>query len=328
MHTAPASPGSGDSSRPLVVATSNLVTSSASDPKKRWGTGTVVAKSSLIDTTLARALIRKRLRDPGPSPSPAAKKRQWTGADLASCERRALALSRTLELFASSSSSSPPSCDFYASSSSCSLTSSDEGSVEGCAGAPGPTAPPSLSLSAREALPIDYDVCPYDFIESALLAAHPTKRTPPPPRAAEFPPPTAAQVAGYTHDALAAVRSPDPSALRALHRAGRDLSARGRHGDGLLHAACRRGPAAIAAFLLEEVAVSPLVQDDYGRTPLHDACWRGEPAYGVVAALLRREPRLAYVRDVRGHRPFQYARREHWGLWNRFLARNTNLILI
>jgi ankyrin repeat protein len=175
-------------------------------------------------------------------------------------------------------------------------------------------------------------MCPYSFIDSMVGERQrdgderPALR---PLHASEFPPPTAAQIAAYGHDALVAVRANDLAALRDLHRDGGPdtLGCRNQFGESLLHAACRRADAAVVAFLLDEAGASPLVMDDYGRTPLHDACWRGKPAFAVVEALLRAEPRLAYVADVRGHRPFQYARREHWGVWNQFLAQKRDLIL-
>jgi len=185
----------------------------------------------------------------------------------------------------------------------------------------------------------DNDMCPYAYIETVLVreqrdgsgddgapAAAPRR---PLHASLPFAPPTPAQVDAYDGAALAAVRANDLAALRALHRApgGRQsLGCRNRYGESLLHAAARRADAAVVAFLLDDAALSPVVRDDYGRTPLHDACWRGRPAFDVVEALLAAEPRLAFVADVRGHKPFQYARREHWGAWNRFLARKKDLI--
>jgi hypothetical protein len=61
---------------------------------------------------------------------------------------------------------------------------------------------------------------------------------------------------------------------------------------------------------------------------MHDACWRGNPEYEIVELLLTAEPRLAFVKDVRGYKPFQYARREHWGAWREFIDRNRELILL
>jgi hypothetical protein len=83
----------------------------------------------------------------------------------------------------------------------------------------------------------------------------------------------------------------------------------------------------VVAFLLTKAQVSSRIRDDFGRTPLNDACWLGAPAYIVVVLLLHAEPRLARMPDVLGHRPFEYARREHWGAWNQFLEQHQDLIL-
>ncbi|KAL3808439.1 hypothetical protein ACHAXA_003370 [Cyclostephanos tholiformis] len=65
------------------------------------------------------------------------------------------------------------------------------------------------------------------------------------------------------------------------------------------------------SYLLHEAGLNLLVWDDYGRMPLHDACWRGNPNFDMVEVLLRAELRIAFIRDVRGLMPFDYVRREH-----------------
>jgi len=146
-----------------------------------------------------------------------------------------------------------------------------------------------------------------------------------PPHESEYEAPTPEQIEAWALDVLAAVRASDVEALRAVRsaRGGVSLRCRNRYGEGLLHVACRRSrdPVRVVRYLLDEAGLNPLVRDDYGRTPLHDACWRGEPDFGLVGALLGTEPRLALAVDVRGHRPFDYARREHWGAWRVFLRK-------
>jgi hypothetical protein len=152
-----------------------------------------------------------------------------------------------------------------------------------------------------------------------------------PPHESEYEAPTPEQIEAWTQDVLAAVRASDVEALRAVRSARGDVSlrCRNRYGEGLLHVACRRSrdPVRVVRYLLDEAGLNPLVRDDYGRTPLHDACWRGEPDFGLVGALLGAEPRLAHAVDVRGHRPFEYARREHWGAWRAFLDGRRDLFV-
>lgn len=59
--------------------------------------------------------------------------------------------------------------------------------------------------------------------------------------------------------------------------------------------------------------------DDYGRNPLHDACWATEPAFDLVELILERDIRLFHMIDSRGHCPLNYVREEHWVEWIRFL---------
>eukprot|EP00578_Thalassiosira_sp_NH16_P019859 CAMPEP_0181099148 /NCGR_PEP_ID=MMETSP1071-20121207/12505_1 /TAXON_ID=35127 /ORGANISM="Thalassiosira sp., Strain NH16" /LENGTH=294 /DNA_ID=CAMNT_0023181791 /DNA_START=276 /DNA_END=1157 /DNA_ORIENTATION=+ len=160
------------------------------------------------------------------------------------------------------------------------------------------------------------DICPYVFIQNVLIDENDSREEKMRPlHADEFLRPTEEQIAAYGCDALAAVRTSDISALREMHASGRTLRCCNRFGESLLHVACRRSNADVVSYLLNEADVSPRIKDDYGRTPLHDACWRGNPEYEIVELLLSAEPRLAFVQDVRGHKPFQYARKEHWGAW-------------
>ena len=143
----------------------------------------------------------------------------------------------------------------------------------------------------------------------------------------EFKKPTQEEIDAYSNDAIAAVRSCDVDSLRSIHESGRSLRCCNRFGESLLHVACRRSTPEIVKFLLKEAGVCPRIRDDYGRTPLHDAVWRAHPEVDIVELLLNVEPRLAFVEDVRGHKPFQYARKEHWRRWREFLCENRDLIL-
>jgi ankyrin repeat protein len=150
-----------------------------------------------------------------------------------------------------------------------------------------------------------------------------------PPHDAEYESPTPDQINAYSLDVLLAVRTSDVDALRSIRRSRGDASlrCRNRYGEGLLHVACRRSGAHVVSYLLHEAELNPLVRDDYGRTPLHDACWRVEPDFDMVESLLRVESRLAFVRDVRGHMPFEYARKEHRGAWKAFLHERKDLFV-
>ena len=69
------------------------------------------------------------------------------------------------------------------------------------------------------------------------------------------------------------------------------------------------------------------MRDDYGRTPLHDACWTVTPNFALMELLIRECPDLLLVKDARGFTPMSYTRKEHWGNWNNFLRTNADMLV-
>jgi hypothetical protein len=63
---------------------------------------------------------------------------------------------------------------------------------------------------------------------------------------------------------------------------------------------------------------------DFGRTPLHDACWTPEPNFDIVELILSNDKRLLNLVDCRGSSPLSYIKRSHWGAWVAFLHQNVN----
>merc|ERR1712008_452694 len=128
------------------------------------------------------------------------------------------------------------------------------------------------------------------------------------------------QISSYDTTIVAAVRENALGELKRMHSNGRDLSCCNRFGESLLHMACRRGYTNIVSYLIKEAGVNVRISDDCGRTPFHDACWNHQPVNDILDALIEHDgPCLLFVTDKRGSTPFQYARREHWGLWRDFL---------
>lgn len=82
--------------------------------------------------------------------------------------------------------------------------------------------------------------------------------------------------------------------------------------------ACRRSSVDIVQYLISHHADIDIV-DDYGRTPLHDACWRPEPRFDIVTLLLDNNLDLLRYCDVRGFVPLHYVREEHWLQWCAYL---------
>ena len=116
----------------------------------------------------------------------------------------------------------------------------------------------------------------------------------------------------YIQEAVDAVRSSDVDTLRQLAAAGKNLQCGNRFGETLIHLACRRSHQDVVAFLIKEAGVSIKVRYDFGRTPMHDACWRCSVDLELMDLLIDSCPELLMLSDKRGHTPLDYARREHW----------------
>jgi hypothetical protein len=96
------------------------------------------------------------------------------------------------------------------------------------------------------------------------------------------------------------------------------MSACNRFSESIVHMACRRSNFEVAEYILANGGDCDIV-DDFGRTPLHDACWRIEPRFDIVTLLLDRNVDLLRTVDVRGATPLKYIRSEHWLQWCAYL---------
>lgn len=134
-----------------------------------------------------------------------------------------------------------------------------------------------------------------------------------------FEDPKPEEIEAYTSELIDAVRSSDIELLRKMHRDGKPLKCSNRFGESLLHLACRKQRIDVVDFLINEVAITPAVRDDFGRTILHEACWTPSPNFTLVDTILNNCPDLLYIKDKRGHTPLFYARQNHWESWIRHL---------
>jgi hypothetical protein len=131
---------------------------------------------------------------------------------------------------------------------------------------------------------------------------------------------TAESVEAYDMQVVKAVRTQDVTTLRQLLQSGRSLQCGNKFGESIVHTACRKGSLQVLQFLLQEANVSCRVICDYGRTPLHDACWTSErPNFQLMDLLLTACPDLLHMKDARGFLPLAYVRQEHWDDWCRYL---------
>lgn len=140
--------------------------------------------------------------------------------------------------------------------------------------------------------------------------------------------PSADLTEAYDLEAVNAIRKGDVENLRKLMEQGKDLNACNRFGESLIHMACRRSDVDVVKFLVHEAHVNLEVTDDFGRSPVHDACWTTIPNFDVMDLLIRNvSPETLLAEDVRGHTAFHYARKEHWTQWVEFLAEREELML-
>jgi ankyrin repeat protein len=140
-----------------------------------------------------------------------------------------------------------------------------------------------------------------------------------------FAAPTKEEISAYGIDVITAIGASDIKKLREYHESGRPLKSSNKFGESLLHLACRRGFVDVTSFLIKDAGVTVRVIDDYGRTPLHDACWTCEPNFELFELLVTACPDLLFMRDRRGNTPLEYARREQWGAYIKFLSERQEL---
>jgi ankyrin repeat protein len=138
--------------------------------------------------------------------------------------------------------------------------------------------------------------------------------------------PSKEMIEHYTIESLQAVRGNDVEKLKSLNDSGKCLQCCNRFGESLIHLASRRGLTKVMEFLVQEAKVSLYLADDFGRNPLHDACWRPEPNFDLLKLLIAEAPELLCMTDVRGYTPFAYTRKSDWTEWIKFLAEHKDLL--
>ena len=118
----------------------------------------------------------------------------------------------------------------------------------------------------------------------------------------------------YTPELVNAVRHGDVVKVRELWQAGYSMSACNSYSESLLHIACRRASFDVVLFVLQHGG-DPSIVDDFGRTPLHDACWRTSQRFDIVTMLIDYNRDLLRQADIRGSTPLSYVQKGHWLEW-------------
>ena len=134
-----------------------------------------------------------------------------------------------------------------------------------------------------------------------------------------FQAPTEEEIAAYDHEAITAIRTQNMDTLKQFHAQGRPLKCSNKFGESLLHMACRKGMLEVTTYLVKDANVPFAVCDDYGRSPLHDACWAHTTNFELVDLILTECPDLLYIQDKRGNTPLSYLKQNKWAAWNKYL---------
>jgi Ankyrin repeats (3 copies) len=133
--------------------------------------------------------------------------------------------------------------------------------------------------------------------------------------------PTALQKASYDLHLIGVIKSGESEDLNEILKAGISPNPCNTYGESLVHMVCRRGDYKLLQVFIQN-GCDLQVADDYGRTPLHDACWAAEPAFDMVRMLLDQDLTLLQMTDCRGFLPLSYVRKEHWPAWIQFIESN------
>jgi Ankyrin repeats (3 copies) len=83
------------------------------------------------------------------------------------------------------------------------------------------------------------------------------------------------------------------------------------YGASALHRVCRQGNVALLEILLDNDCVVQCA-DDFGRTPLHEACRCERLCLSLVETLMMQDIHLLYMADASGRLPLEYIKPEHW----------------
>jgi Ankyrin repeats (3 copies) len=131
---------------------------------------------------------------------------------------------------------------------------------------------------------------------------------------------TKEQMDYFDKDAVEAIYTRNIETLRSWRKHRRPLMTSNPFGETLLHLACRRGYLDVVTFLVNEANVTLWVHDEQGKTPLHVAFHSIEPLFELVSFIIKQDPDLLYIADMRGSMPLDYAPKETWSDWISFLG--------
>ncbi|CAJ1933880.1 unnamed protein product [Cylindrotheca closterium] len=130
----------------------------------------------------------------------------------------------------------------------------------------------------------------------------------------------------YGREIADAARKGDIEGVKKHVDSGKTLQCCNKFKESILHLVCRRGHEDILQFMLEETDVSACIQDDLGRTPLHELAWTSIPNFSMVKMILQKSPDLLYLKDNRQFTPLHYVGKNNVDAWCEFLDANRDLL--
>ncbi|CAB9519697.1 ANK [Seminavis robusta] len=141
-----------------------------------------------------------------------------------------------------------------------------------------------------------------------------------------FDPVTDERIEAHKMAVSSAIRAADLDRLQELLQDGISLGGCNPQGESMMHLACRLNNADVVKFLINEAKVSILVQDDAGRTPLHDAAWTTKPNFELVQLIVEEAPELLFVKDKRSFSALRYIPKAAWKQWRSFFDEHQDQI--
>lgn len=175
-----------------------------------------------------------------------------------------------------------------------------------------PTVPRSMSMTLKN------DVSPQIFLDRLIKSRGYCTRNYCSLEGGYYCKPTLLQKASYGLNLIQSIRQSDEVLLRKMLKCGLSPNPCNAFGESVVHMVCRRGDFKMLN-IFKEAGCALQVTDDFGRTPLHDACWTAEPNFETVKMILNTDQRMLHIVDCRGSPPLSYVKRDHWGKWVAFL---------
>lgn len=187
----------------------------------------------------------------------------------------------------------------------------------------GTTASAELSLCERTSVDGCEQVNPQELLDRLLRERGYSTQRFAALKTAYYNRPTPLQEASYDVHLIGVVKRGDIDELEAILKSGISPNPCNNFGESLLHLICRCGNEKLLAVMLDHCACLQ-VSDDYGRTPLHDACWSTCPNFDLIEMILDRDPSLLFVVDARGSPPVEYLQKQFWSQWSSFILRKVD----